>query len=96
MIFIKEEIRRVHEAMMEELRRICNDGICENRTLGIREVEGGRGIVSLLQFLFLLVLLCASTKAHMSPGKLLNQLHSAMFSILRTTIGRCPLMPQNI
>ena len=58
----EEERRREHEAMMEELRRICNDDIYEYRTLEIREVEGGRGIVCLLQFLFLLVLLCFHTK----------------------------------
>ena len=39
----KEERRREHEAMMEELSRICNDDIYEYRNLEIREVEGGKG-----------------------------------------------------
>ena len=36
----EEERRREHEAMMEELRRICSDDIYEFRKLKIREVEG--------------------------------------------------------
>ena len=39
----KEERRREHEAMMEELSRICNDDTYEHRNLEIREVEGGKG-----------------------------------------------------